>query len=108
MLRDGSVHPLPFDGSLPENLGVDPASVERIEVTLQSGPLRQLTLIDTPGLGSLDRPDDGDTGEASVRAAGQATALLFLFRDVEKQDDIEFIRGLPGGDRAAPAPARPG
>jgi GTPase SAR1 family protein len=98
VLRDGSVRPLPFHGSLPENLGVDPASVERIEVTLQSGPLRQLTLIDTPGLGSLDRPDQ-DTGEVSVRAAGQATALLFLFRDVEKQDDIEFIRAYQAATR---------
>ena len=111
VLRDGSVHPLPFDGALPETLGLDPARVERIDVWLQSGPLRNLTLIDTPGLGSLQRPDSDDAvrtavaGEASVRAAGYATALLFLFSDVEKQRDIEFIRAYRAATEGGPASA---
>jgi hypothetical protein len=88
VLRDGSATPLPFDGQLPEELGVDPAKVDRIEVTLQSGPLRRLTLVDTPGLGSPGRSVDD-----VAREAGQAGAVLFLFRDVEKRDDIEFVRG---------------
>jgi predicted GTPase len=111
VLRDGSVHPLPFDGTLPETLGLDPARVERIDVWLQSGPLRNLTLIDTPGLGSLQRPDSDDAlpaavaGEASVRAAGHATALLFLFSDVEKRGDIEFIRAFRAATEGGPAAA---
>ncbi len=117
VLVDGSVQPLPFDGRLPATLGVDLARVDRIEVILQSGPLRNLTLIDTPGLGSLDRfaagPDAAGTGTddrsgpdaASVRAATQASALLFLFRDVEKQDDIEFIRGYQAATGVAGAAA---
>ncbi len=103
VLRDGSTVPLPFDGTLPETIAVDPVRIERIEVRLQSGPLRNLTLIDTPGLGSLDRPGGGGPEDASVRAAAQATALLFLFRDVEKQDDIEFIRGYQAATGAAGA-----
>jgi hypothetical protein len=103
VLRDGTVHPLPFDGALPETPAVPAERIERIEVFLQAGALRQMTLIDTPGLGSLDRPGDeavrrvaigeGAAGETpSSRAVEQASALLYLFRDVEKQDDIDFIR----------------
>ena len=64
VLRDGSTVPLPFDGSLPETVAVDPVRIERIEVRLQSGPLRNLTLIDSgvarvmvgedPGIGAED------------------------------------------------------
>jgi hypothetical protein len=114
VLRDGAVHPLPFDGTL--TLGgaptIDPARIERIDVTLQSGPLRDLTLIDTPGLGSLERsaaetaaPVGTGPDETSVRAAAQASALLFLFRDVEKRDDIDFIHCYQAATGAAGAAA---
>ena len=88
VLRDGSANPLPFDGHLPEELGID------------------------PGEGGADRGDaavgaaaPADPGRhPRARLAGsvrrrrrprgrQAGAVLFLFRDVEKRDDIEFVRG---------------
>jgi predicted GTPase len=101
VLRDGTWHQLPFDGALPEQLPHDPGLVERIEVTLQSGFLRHVTLIDTPGLGSLGRADD----EVSARAARAAGALVLLLDGVEKHADLEFVRALRDavGDGEAPA-----
>jgi hypothetical protein len=98
LMRDGSRRPLRLDAGLPEQLGVDPGLVARIEVVLQSAPLRSYTLVDTPGLSTMHRPDQArarrdilgeDPGDP---AAGGADAVVFLFRDTEKRDDIDFIR----------------
>jgi len=114
--RDSRDRPreLALDGPLPDALPVDPAGVDRIEVRLQSGLLRELTLVDTPGLGSLARPGDEATRRAvlgaedsSLREAGRASAVLFLLRDVEKLDDMELVQahhtaaGLAGAAAAS-------
>ncbi|GAB3622793.1 dynamin family protein [Mariniluteicoccus endophyticus] len=94
VLDDGTVRFVPFvDRRVPDDLGVDPARVRRLEVHLQAGALRDLVLIDTPGLASLD--NDGTATRASVlgsvEAGGAADALLFLFRDTEQGDDLAFL-----------------
>jgi len=58
-------------------LGVTPTGQpppRMIEVDCPSPLLANLTLIDTPGVGGLDSAH----GEIALRAAGQATALLFV------------------------------
>jgi hypothetical protein len=97
VLTDGSRVPLPLADGLPETLGVDPSAVARIEVTLQSAPLRHYVLIDTPGLGAMSRPGDASVrsvvlGQPGAGSTVAADAVLFLFRDVEKRDDMEFVR----------------
>jgi hypothetical protein len=46
--------PLAPDGGIPADLGVDNAEVSHLEAYLTSGLLSGMTVIDTPGLGSLD------------------------------------------------------
>ncbi len=113
--RDGSRVPLPFDGRLPEELGMPAGEVERLDVYLQSGTLRTLTLIDTPGLatttdaheagtrrallGATDAHlgvpgSDGPADAASVRATAQADAVLYLFRDAERRHEVDFLREM--------------
>ena len=49
-----STLPLAPDGGIPADLGVDLATVSHVEAFLTSGLLSDITVIDTPGLGSLD------------------------------------------------------
>lgn len=108
VLTDGSTRALRFDGALPEDIGFPVDVVERVEVRLQAGALRELTIIDTPGLATataeheqatrralLGEPTRGSAaGVSSVSrtAATQADAVLFLMRDAERQDEVEFLR----------------
>ena len=98
-LDDGSSRPVPLvDGGLPEQLEVPAEKVERLVVHLSSGPLRQLTLIDTPGLDTLTARNEAATrrailgeGDASQRAAGEADALLYLVGDAARRSDVDFL-----------------
>jgi hypothetical protein len=62
--RDGVRIPLAFTGRLPEELGMPVAEVDHLEVHLQSGALRQLTLIDTPGLATTTADHEAGTRRA--------------------------------------------
>lgn len=98
-LRDGSKRPLFLDnGAVPANLDAPVSDVARIVVYLQAGALRDLTLIDTPGLATLTAENEEATRRAllgdgsSTAAAGDADALLFAIREAERSDDFEFLR----------------
>ena len=72
VLRDGSRSSLPLgdDGMIPQRLGVGLDRVAYVDVSLTSDKLRDLTVVDTPGLASTDT-------RVSARAAaeiGQGTA----------------------------------
>lgn len=106
VLRDGTRRTLPFDGRLPDDLGVPVAQVDRVEVHLQAGALREVTIIDTPGLATTTAENEAATRRAllgapaesagaperaSTAAATQADAVLFLFRDAERGDEVSFL-----------------
>ncbi|MEV4642023.1 dynamin family protein [Actinoplanes sp. NPDC049548] len=101
-LRDGTRRDLPLvDGRLPEQLGLPDADVARIVVHLQAGALREHTVIDTPGLATLTADNEAATRQAVLGAgdpaggssdAGQADAVLFVFREAERQDEIAFLQ----------------
>lgn len=98
LLRDGTVRSLPFNRS-ETNLqfdldGVGLDSIQRIDVRWPSARLGEITLIDTPGLASLDdrnssrsieflTPDDDERST-------DADAVLYLMRHVHRRD-IEFL-----------------
>lgn len=110
VLRDGSTRELPFTGGvLPEDPGVPVTEVERIDVRLQSSALRSKTLIDTPGLATMTAGYEDATRRAllagSTQAAGQADAVLFVFREAERVDEVEFLRQFhaASGDLAVSA-----
>nr|WP_231989596.1 GTPase [Mycobacterium sp. 852002-51057_SCH5723018] len=85
--RDGSRRPLwlvadpqSSEPRLPDDLPVPEATIERLDVPLSFERLRQLTVIDTPGL-------SGDEGLArqteTLLASGAADVLLFVFGGAE-------------------------
>lgn len=65
VLRDGDKRVMPFgpDGMIPSDLGIESAEVSHIEAYLTNAVLRELTVIDTPGLGSLDAASVSRTQE---------------------------------------------
>jgi hypothetical protein len=72
VFRDGRKQVLPFapDGMIPAELGVDIDTVSHIEAYLTNAALEHMTVIDTPGLGSLDAASVART-EHLLRDAGQ-------------------------------------
>ena len=64
-----SVLPFAPDGGIPADLGIDLAGVSHIEAYLTSALLADITVIDTPGLGSLDEKSVSRT-EALLGAVG--------------------------------------
>lgn len=114
---DGSRSALPYDdeGLVPRDLGVDPTRVAYLDAYLTSATLRSVTVIDTPGLGSLDRDSAGraeallgaggvarsDTRDSaaggpdldawSQAAIGQAEAVLFVLTQTARADDAEAL-----------------
>jgi hypothetical protein len=95
--RDGrrSTLPLAPDGGIPADLGVDLAGVSHLEAFLTSGLLSGITVIDTPGLGSLDAD--------SV----SRTELLLGLRPASRPDSGDGRSAPPSGigaGRSAPPP----
>jgi Dynamin family len=101
VLRDGARHEVALiEGSLPTQIGMPLEQVDHMEVELPQGALKRVTLVDTPGLESLTSERGEATREAvlgeraSRSTAGQVDALLFVFRDVEHQDEILFLQAF--------------
>lgn len=114
VLRDGTRKALPLqDGKIPDPLGPELASVDHIHVYLSSEKLRDVTLIDTPGLASLneelsDRTEAMLVDRSSRGAVRQADALVFLIGHGARQDDadaLEAFGSLFAGTEASPATA---
>jgi GTPase SAR1 family protein len=106
---DGSRRVLPFDpdGMIPAELDVDVRMVSHLEAYLTNEVLRELTVIDTPGLGSLDAESVARTedllGGASIDpakpldqvsrdAVAGAEAVLYVFTQTVRADDQETLR----------------
>lgn len=111
-LTDGTLIPLPLVGrALPQDLGVPVERVARVVVHLQAGALRDLTLIDTPGLATLTEQNEtaaraailGD--QSSRHSTGDADALLYVVRESERDDDITFLRDFAAASGALSASA---
>lgn len=101
MMRDGSVAAVPLlHGGLPDDLGVDPGGVLSASVWLSNDLLRELTLIDTPGLGSINTQFGLPAKDLLTAAKGQvgpvmvADALLFVVRETLTQDELDALRKL--------------
>ncbi|MEU0466243.1 dynamin family protein [Amycolatopsis sp. NPDC006131] len=100
---------LPFapDGSIPAELGVDISKVSHIEAYLTSAVLQEMTVIDTPGLGSLDaasvsrteqllgaaQAEEGgdELDETSRNAVAGAEAVLYVVTQGVRADDQQAL-----------------
>lgn len=113
---DGTKQVLPFanDGMIPNDLEVDFDRVSHLEAYLTNAVLRDLTVIDTPGLGSLDaasvrrteqllgaakhRKDDdeehegaGELDDTSRNAVAGAEAVLYVVTQGVRADDQQAL-----------------
>lgn len=98
--RDGSRHSLGIHPSagLPSDLEVPPEEVKRIEVLLSNENLRDVTIIDTPGLDTVTEENQAATAQLlgidqttnveqdSRTAMAEADALVFLMPHVHQND----------------------
>jgi hypothetical protein len=113
VFTDGHKQVLPFaaDGMIPAELGADIAKVSHIEAYLTNAVLEDMTVIDTPGLGSLDAasvsrteellgaatrkdPENGEIGEldpTSRNAVAGAEAVLYVVTQGVRADDQQAL-----------------
>jgi hypothetical protein len=109
--RDGARHSLPLDdeGMIPQRLGVPPARVAYVDVTLTSEKLRELTVVDTPGLASTDTrvsaraeeavgtstaPFDADIDADSASEVAAAEAVVYVFTQAVRADDVRALEAF--------------
>lgn len=106
--HEGPTREVPFgaDALLPASLGRPPEEIACLNVWLSNKALREMTIIDTPGLASAhDRYSQATqellaTDDASRRAVADADAVVFLLARVAREDDATVLagfRGLVGG-----------
>ncbi|WP_229074839.1 dynamin family protein [Actinoplanes sp. DH11] len=100
--RDGNRHSLPLDedGMVPSRLGVPASRVAHVDVTLTSDRLRDLTVVDTPGLASTDAASSGRAEEAvgiDADSAGEvaaAEAVVYVFTQAVRADDRQALEAF--------------
>lgn len=108
--RDGLRASLPLDeaGMIPQRLGIPRQEVAYVDVTLTSDRLRDLTVVDTPGLSSAntqvsqgarqflfnDAPVDDDLDADSQGALSGAEAIVYVFTQSVREDDIEALESF--------------
>jgi hypothetical protein len=111
IFNDGRKQVLPFDagGMIPATLEVDFDQVSHLEAYLTNAVLRDLTVIDTPGLGSLDaasvarteqllgaaKPEEEDESNeldaTSRNAVAGAEAVLYVVTQGVRADDQQAL-----------------
>jgi Dynamin family len=110
--RDGSRSSLPLDdsGMIPQRLGVSRHDIAYVDVTLTSDHLRELTVVDTPGLSSTNTavsagarrflfsdataPIDDDIDDDSVGAISGAEAIIYVFTQSVREDDLQALEAF--------------
>ncbi len=108
--RDGSRVSLPLDdsGMIPQRLGVPRSEVSYVDVALTSDHLRDLMVVDTPGLSSAnsvvsagarrflfnEAPIDDDIDDDSVGALSGAEAIVYVFTQSVRADDVAALEAF--------------
>jgi hypothetical protein len=108
--RDGSRSSLPLDesGMIPQRLGIARDDVAYVDVTLTSDRLRDLTVVDTPGLSSTntsisdearrflfnEAPIDDDIDDDSAGALSGAEAIVYVFTQSVRGDDLAALESF--------------
>jgi energy-coupling factor transporter ATP-binding protein EcfA2 len=103
------------DGLLPNELGVPLTQVRALHCYLANDTLHWMTLIDTPGIGSVNQEYSQMTEELlaverdSADAAQRADAVVFLLNQVMMEDEIQalqmFRNATPGEGETSAANA---
>jgi hypothetical protein len=103
------------DGLLPNELGIPLEKVRALHCYLANDTLRWMTLIDTPGIGSVHEEYSQLTEELlaveqdSADAAQRADAVVFLLNQVMMEDELQalqmFRNATPGDGETSAANA---
>lgn len=108
--HDGTTRPLSFrrnDGALSIELGgLAEADIERLEVSWPTSTLQTITLIDTPGLASVNDENSRRTRdflETDGDAPGDADAVVYLMRHAHRSD-IAFLDAFMDRSVSAASP----
>jgi len=111
--KDGTslAQPLGTDGLLPVDFGVPAESIASVQAFLANEALRSMTLIDTPGIGSVHAEISLSTRELlqaaqdSATEAAKADAVVFLLNQVLMDDELEALElfHASSGDGASSA-----
>ncbi|HTW99042.1 MAG TPA: dynamin family protein [Acidimicrobiales bacterium] len=86
------------DGKLPDELGVPVEQVRALHCYLANELLKWMTLIDTPGIGSVHKEYSASTEQllaaeaASSAATRRADAVVFLFNQVVMEDELQALQ----------------
>ncbi|MGC4961373.1 GTPase [Gordonia sp. DT218] len=98
----GARHPVAVQPNQRPQLPLPTPDIQFVDRWLPSAALRQLTLIDTPGLSTLTVANDAATrrvmidGFEQTRTASiDADAAVFLFDAAPRHDEIAFLSQLP-------------
>jgi hypothetical protein len=108
--RDSSRVSLPLDdsGMIPQRLGVPRSEISYVDVALTSDHLRDLMVVDTPGLSSAnsvvsagarrflfnEAPIDEDIDDDSVGALSGAEAIVYVFTQSVRADDVAALEAF--------------
>lgn len=104
-MHDGSVRPLAFaEGRrVPSSVGADPDQVAGLDVYLSNSGLKDLSIIDTPGLNTVTAANEatsraflglGEAADSEAQLAmSRADALLFLTPQL-RQADADMLSGF--------------
>ncbi|NUS73695.1 MAG: hypothetical protein HOQ05_09855 [Corynebacteriales bacterium] len=108
--RAGPPASLPLDphGMIPQRLGVPRPEISHVDVSLTTDRLREMTVIDTPGLSSTNTQIsagtqaflfDGDTADGradsdSENAISGAEAIIYVFTQSARTDDVAALEAF--------------
>src|SRR3954452_592569 len=108
--KNASLSSLPLDesGMIPQRLGVPRSEIGYVDVTLTSDHLRDLTVVDTPGLASAntsvsaqarrflfsEAPIDDDIDDESASALSGAEAIIYVFTQSVREDDVQALEAF--------------
>jgi hypothetical protein len=108
--RNGTRASLPLDesGMIPQRLGVARSDIAYVDVSLTSDHLRDLTVVDTPGLSSAntavsaqarrflftEAPIDDDLDDDSTGALSGAEAIIYVFTQSVREDDVQALESF--------------
>src|SRR4051794_28381753 len=110
--KNGTRASLPLDeaGMIPQRLGVPRSEIGYVDVTLTSDHLRDLTVVDTPGLSSANTsvsdqarrflfseaaaPLDDDLDDDSASALSGAEAIVYVFTQSVREDDVQALEAF--------------
>jgi energy-coupling factor transporter ATP-binding protein EcfA2 len=107
--HNGTRASLPLDeaGMIPQRLGVPRQEISYVDVTLTSDHLRDLTVIDTPGLAGTRQvsaqaqrflfgqaPIDDDIDDDSANALSGSEAIIYVFTQAVREDDVQALEAF--------------